>query len=286
MSELFKDAKEITISDEIGGVFSTDSEFDNERHRISMSITYSRELTEQEIILKRELLKKILRDDMATRERQSYLKYLEKVRRDIRWTKIDGELYPSVTSILETVNPTDFFMDGEQLKSYAARGNVLDTILQKFIETGQWFEYKDLPETWADVKEMKRGKLEMSGNLPAWVEKYKPQFIEGHKRICNKQYRYTGTPDVAFGMLDNIPTLFDLKNRTSINKMEKVKIFKQMAAYAKGENLGHQIEQLCMIIVNDGTQQGFSKPVTTTEIDKYFELFLSDLSEFNRKFNL
>ena len=286
MNDLWKDAKNVTISDEIGGIFSTDAEFDNERHRLSISITYNDNIAGIDIDKKRQQLADLLKSELADREYKSYLKYIQKLRKDIRWTEIDGELYPHVTSILNTINPVDFHMDQDKLNAYAARGNVLDFILQKYVETGEWIDVKDFPETWKHLKQMKVHKLEMSGDLPAWVEKYKPVFKEGHKKVTNKKYKYIGEPDIAYGLLNDIPTLFDLKNRSSISKMEKVKIFKQMAAYSKADNIDNKIEQLCMIIINDTTKRGYSEPVTTTEIDKYFDLFLADLYEFKEMFKI
>lgn len=288
MDNLFEGAKEVTLSDEIGGVFSTDAEFDNERHRISISVTYnSGNLSDAIIEKKRVQLKELLRKELAERERQSYQKYLQRLRKDIRWGKIGNELYPHVTSILETVNPTDFYMDKDKLRAYAARGQVLDIVLQKFIQEGKWYDpMKELPETWKYLKQMKVHKLEMSGNLPGWVEKYKPVFKVGHQQIVNHRYKYVGEPDVAFGFLNDIPTMFELKNRSSMSKQEKLKAFKQNAAYANGENLENKVEQLCIIIINDDTKQGFSQPVVTTEIEKYFDLFLTDLFEFREMFNL
>jgi len=285
MSDLFEGAKDITIFDEVGGVFSTNAEIDNERHKIGISLTFQN-ITPEQIEKKRIQLRDLLKAELREREKQSYMKFLQKVRKDIRWTEVDGELYPSVTSVLNTINPVDFFMDSEKLKAYSARGNVLDVILQKYVETGKWFNPKDLPETWQDLKQMKLFKLEMTGNLPGWVEKYKPEFKEGHKKVISKKYKYAGSPDIAFGLLNDIPTLFDLKNRTSMSRQEQVKTMKQMSAYARADNIGHEIKQLCIIIINDSTKQGFSAPVTTTEIDKYFDLFLADLFEFQEMFNL
>ena len=287
--------KDFTITADAGGVFST-GEIDNKRIKPVISITYKdvesfpdsnivdKDISDQAIALQKlyDTVNKLIENE----ERQTYLKYLQKLRKDIRWTEIDGELYPHVTSILNTINPIDFHMDQDKLNAYAARGNVLDFILQKYVETGEWIDVKDFPETWKHLKQMKVHKLEMSGDLPAWVEKYKPIFKEGHKQVINKKYKYVGEPDIAFGLLNDIPTLFDLKNRSNISKMEKVKIFKQMAAYAKADNIGNKIELLCIIIINDTTKRGYSEPVVTTKIDKYFDLFLSDLYEFKEMFKI
>ena len=63
----------------------------------------------------------------------------------------------------------------------------------------------------------------------------------------------------------------------------KLKNFKQCAAYAKCMD---GIEHLMIVVFNDENKQGFSKPIITKDIDKYFELFLADRRDFKKVYGI
>jgi hypothetical protein len=67
--------------------------------------------------------------------------------------------------------------------------------------------------------------------------------------------------------------------------VDKVKNFKQIAAYCKMKGYEH-IKQMMIVPLNNKTQQGFSKPVIETRIDNYFEMFLKDREAFTKRFGI
>ena len=102
--------------------------------------------------------------------------------------------------------------------------------------------------------------------------------LENGDSVTNEKDRYAGTPD-GYAVVAGVPTIFDIK-RTP----EKVKNFMQMSAYAKA--CGKKIEQMMIIPLNDKTEQGFSKPIVSSDIDKYFELFLYKRKDFKKVYGI
>ena len=282
---LFKYHKmDVTISDERGGVFSTGGEFENERHKPSISITFKdANWTWKDIEERQKFLSEFLQEEMRRREAESWQKSLEKRISDIKWYPISNGLkFASVTSIINEVNPIKWWVDDHQRRGLAARGQAGDIVLQQFFKTGIWMDPKLIPEAYRWVEIMKTEKIQFNGNLPAWYEKYQPKFTKGHFIVINHEYRYAGEPDLS-GTLSNITTLFELKWFYPDEKA-RVRAFKQLAAYAMAMDIPP--EQLCIISIHDKAKQGYSAPIVTTDIQAYWEMFLQDRSEFKKMFNI
>jgi hypothetical protein len=202
-------------------------------------------------------------------------------RADFRFTKLpNGEEVPSVTTILNY--DFDWQGDDEELKQYASQGNIIHAQVHEFIKNKVWKEPKEILELTTDLFILKNGNLKLPSDgwsFEAFLKKYPITNLKNGETSFNEKLRYGGTPD-GEGIHETLPTLFDVK-RTP----DKVKNFMQMSAYAKCKGMEH-IKQLMIIPLNDKTEQGFSKPILTTDIDKYFELFISKRKDFKKIYGI
>lgn len=205
---------------------------------------------------------------------------IQEDRKDFRfYTLPNGEEVPSVTSILNY--DSDFLMDEGELKQYASQGNIIHAQVAEFIKTGVWKNPSEIEGTAPDLFILKSGSLKLSldgWDFTAFLKKYPMEKMENGEVVFNEKERYAGTPD-GYSVVGGIPTIFDIK-RTP----EKVKNFMQMSAYAKAS--GREIKQMMIIPLNDKTDQGFSKPIVSTDIDKYFELFLYKRKDFKKVYSI
>jgi len=126
----------------------------------------------------------------------------------------------------------------------------------------------DLKLRWDDV------------NFKSFLEKHPIAPIETECLVLNNEHRYAGRVDIVGKFNDKI-SILDIKTGSDV---DETKAFKQMAAYAMA--YGKQIEQLVIIPLNKNTKQGFSAPKITSEINKYFELFLVDRKIFKEVFSV
>ena len=280
------------ITTQFTGVIST-GEYENERPLFALEEEYSG--TDMEIQMRQEFLYKTCRALFDKVQKESVVRRLEKMRKDLRFYPRNGEQYPSVTSIIGWDD--DFFVSEEDLLQYAAQGEINHLKLSYFIDKKKWFEAKEIPEAHFHMVVLKKGSLNLppdSGNLPAFLEKYPIDFIDSEIVVYNDEKKYAGRRDAYGNLVINkewekldakpVPTLFDLK-RTASDK----KNFKQLAAYAKASP--EKIEQLVVIPISDGCKskpikQGFSKPLVTQNIDAYYKMFLQDREEFKKRFNI
>lgn len=230
-------------------------------------------------------LQKTCYDNFKACEEQAVIERIQKDRLDIRFYTKNGVQFPSVTSIIGF--DADMFCTAEHLAQYASQSSLCHAQVAHFIETGQWLEAKEVPGTWTDLVIVSKGdlKLETSGwSFPDFLKKYPISQMKNSYSGFNDEHRYAGTPDFVgipdFEGAEEIPTLFDVK-RT----VDKVKNFKQLAAYANMEGY-NDIKQICIVPLNNKTQQGFSKPVVETRIDQYFEMFLKDREAFKKRFSV
>lgn len=202
-------------------------------------------------------------------------------RKDFRFYPLkDGTEVPSVTSVLGY--DTDWGIEEDELNQYAAQGNIIHAQVHSYIKDGKWREPKDIPGLTPDIFILKSGALHLpleGWNFEAFLNKHPIKEMKNGRRIVNEKDRYGGEYDLE-GLYDSVPTLCDVK-RTP----DKIKNFMQIAAYAKGEGMGH-IKQMMIIPLNDKTDQGFSKPIVSRDIDKFYELFLAKRKEFKRVYGI
>lgn len=205
---------------------------------------------------------------------------IDKLKADMggfRFYKTPNGEYPSVTTVLDPEFKS--FVSDEELKVAIAEGNINHARAAHFIATGEWVEPKKLDGVAPDLL-VCRGRIVDGWDFPAFLEKYPIKEMRNGVPVYNHVHRYAGTPDL-FGLFPKggakdgelVKTIFDFK-RTA----DKIKNFSQMSGYAKCE--GVEVEQMAIIPTSADNQQGFSKPIVTTEIEKYFELFLDKREKF------
>ena len=205
--------------------------------------------------------------------------------KSVRFHDVDGEKFPSVSSI--NSYDKDFFVGDDDLKIYAAQGNIIDSEIRHFVRSGlkEYLESKDLLECTADRfilknKPLSSGKfLALSGwNFRGFLEKYPIQNLESmEKVVSSKKHRIAGTPDLR-GTYNNLKTLVSIKRTKS-----EVDNLTQDAGYSLCDGL-EDIEQIMVVEMkaeeDGGNKQGFSRPIVSTDVARYQELFLRKRSDF------
>lgn len=206
---------------------------------------------------------------------------IQEDRKDFRFYKLpNGEEVPSVTSILNY--DSEFLMDSEELKQYASQSTINHVRVEEYIKTGIWKDPKDIEGITADMFILKKGNLGLdydSCDFPEFVKKFNVKDLKNGSLLLNEKERYGGTSDGEC-TYEGIPTIFDIK-RTA----DKTKNFQQMSAYAKCSGMEH-IKQMMIIVLNDKTERGFSKPIISTDINKYYELFQFKRREFKKVYSI
>lgn len=189
--------------------------------------------------------------------------------------------FPSVTSI--TNYDKTFDMPPEELQQYASQGNLADRQYRFFLKTGIWeTDLSKIPDTFTDLAILKKGNLRLSPlvwNFPAFASKYITEIKEG--RFCySLKHRFAGTSDIRSCMWEGMKTLADIKRTPDRSQ------FRQLAGYVIAEEEMYPneppYEALMLISANPDNQQGFSKPLTTTEVSQCKAMFLDCRKEFQK----
>jgi len=205
-------------------------------------------------------------------------------RKDFRWyAGLEGD-YPSVTSILGY--DSTFFASDEELREYAAQWNIIHAQVAEYIKTGEWKDANKVDGLGADLFIIKTGKLGLS--LDGWdflglCKKFKVTNLTNGTPVVSEKHKYGGLPDIPTCLVDGVKTLADIK-RT----VDKTKNLIQMSAYemARREMGQEPNEQIAIFPLNDKTERGFSTPVATKEIEKYFDMFLYKRREFAKVYSI
>jgi hypothetical protein len=276
--------RKLRISASFQGVLPTGS-YSNMRPGFAADMEFEQEFQTQDevnmvIETAQQELQSICYQNFQMEANKAKIQKIQEDRKDFRFYRLpNGEEVPSVTSILSY--DSEFLMDSEELKQYASQGNIIHAQVADFIKTGTWHKPQEIEGTAADLFILKKGMLGLSldgWDFQAFLKKYPMENLKNGEVVINEKDRYAGTPD-GYAVVGGIPTIFDIK-RTP----EKVKNFMQMAAYAKASK--EKCEQMMIIPLNDKTEQGFSKPIVSNDIDKYYELFLYKRREFKRVYDI
>lgn len=226
-----------------------------------------------------EELYQICREKFNSVAEQERIEKVKNDRKDFRFYMKEGVEYPSVTSILNY--DSDFLVSEDELKQYASQGNIIHAQVGEYIKSGLWKSPKDIEGTTPDLFILKSGSLQLSldgWDFLAFLKKYPMENLRNGEPVINEKEKYAGLPD-GYGTFNGVASIFEIK-RTP----EKTKNFMQMSAYAKASN--EKVEQMIIIPLNDKTEQGFSKPIISTDIEKYFELFLYKRREFRKVYGV
>lgn len=276
--------RKIKVEASFSGVLTTGS-YSNMRPGFLASMEYEQDFESEDglklaIETSQQELQAICYENFQSEANKAKILKIQNDRKDFRFYKLpSGEEVPSVTSILNY--DSEFLMADDELKQYASQGTLIHCQVHEYIKTGIWRKLGEIENTTADLFIIKKGNLGLSldgWDFPSFLKKYKLENLENGEEVINEKERYGGLPD-GYGTYEGLQTIFDIK-RTP----EKVKNFMQMAAYAKAS--GRKIEQMMIIPLNDKTEQGFSKPILSTDIDKYYELFLYKRREFRKVYSI
>lgn len=232
------------------------------------------------------LLQDVCYGNFKAAEQKAIVERIQKERQDFRWYEDDlGNPLPSSTSIIGF--DSDFSVSPMELQQYASQSQICHAQVAHFIKTGEWVEPEKLGEVWADLVIVKKGSLllDIEGwDFPGFLKKYPISKMVNGQKLINLKHRYGGTPDFY-----GIPNFEGAKKVSSIldvkRTVDKVKAFMQMASYAKCPGNEH-IKQMIIVPLNNKTDQGFSKPIVSTEIDKYFEMFLRKREGFRKRYGI
>lgn len=295
-----RNKKDIHIGVELGAVVSS-GPYENLKPHFNFSITYKdviefpgtqfeKDLGEVETAQK--IAYERLFKQVEYVEKQAHQKAVEKFHKSIKWYTFEktGERWPSVTSVIDFANPIDWFVSKEKLRGLAARGQVVDIVLQEFIKEylkdgkSHWKTPEDIPECLRHITIMHDMDYEIEGNLPAFVDKFDVKFVSGHETVMNAKDKYGGQPDccATFGN-DSTIVLVDLK---SFNPDEKgrIRTLKQTAAYAMACKV--KPDKIGIMPIHGNNQQGYSKPVIESDIAKYYKMFMADRKVFFDTFGI
>jgi hypothetical protein len=210
---------------------------------------------------------------------------VEKIKADLkgfRFYQTEKGQFPSVS----TVNDPDYqpYVDDEALRIATAEGNICHARAAHYIKTGDWVDPKKLEGVAPDLI-ICRGRFLDYWDFPGMVKRFGITGLKNGGVLYNYDHKYAGTNDAECLYplggekgAEIVPTIIDFK-RTP----DKDKNFTQMAAYAKC--MPH-IKQMMIIATNTDTQQGYSKPILSTAIDKYFEVFLDKRKQFAETYGL
>ena len=120
-------------------------------------------------------------------------------------------------------------------------------------------------------------------DFPAFLKKYPITEMKVGSPVISEKHFYAGLPDIQECVFDGKRSLADVK-RTP----DKFKNFKQIAAYIMAaEEMGlAPYEQMIIIPSTSKTEQGFSKPIVSTEISQFKAAFLQDRENFRKRFGV
>ena len=209
---------------------------------------------------------------------------IERIQRERKDFRIYAGGFPSVTSILNW--DADFWVTAIELQQYASQGSLIHAQVAEYIKTGEWKPVEKIDGTWSDLVIIKKGELQLpitGWSFPDFLKKYPVEKMVCGESIVSKEYKFGGTPDISVCYYEGKKTLADVK-RTP----QKLKDFKQIAAYIimEEENGESPYEQMMIIVLNDKTKQGFSKPIISTEISQYKKMFLVDRKNFKKRYGI
>lgn len=225
---------------------------------------------------------------------QAYAERIAKTYQDIRfYDGKEGLKYPSVTSIIGM--DEQFFVSPDDLAQYAARGTVIHKQIEIFLSTGEWKLPKDIAEVSPCYLTVVKGSLGLDMedvDFRGLYADYPFKFTSLEAVVLNDEYRYGGRVDIQCviesknpgkwskieGIKFDVPTILDIKTGTTLDKMKGLT---QQAAYAKAVE---GIEQIGLLHLNKENKCGYSAPVITTNLERYWALFAKKRQDFKNRY--
>jgi len=254
----------------------------------------TQELPDEKIIERQAELQKINEDAFKRQDAIAYQEKIANTYKNIRFYDVGDKKYPSVTSIINM--DKDFHIPPDELNQFSSRGTLIHKQVEIFLTTGEWKVPKDIEECSFEYLSVVNGNLGLDFedvDFRAFYESYPFKVIECEKTVVNNDHQYAGRVDIigiieeenkakwdkVEGVKYGVPTIFDVKTATTIDKIHG---FTQGAAYARAEG----IEQICLIPLTKENKCGFAKALTTTNIERYFNLFLNKRKLFRDRYGI
>jgi len=275
----------VKVSASFGGTLPV-GDYSNMRPSFAAEIEFDSDLpnSELEIDHNQKALHKICYDNFKLVAEVAKIEKIKNDRSDFRWYERNGKQYISVTSFLgfdET-----FSIPDNELKQYAAQGTIIHAQIDNYLRTGKWQAPEEIEGMAPYVMIIKSGSLSLA--LEGWdfvqfLQKYTLTQMERGTPVFNDRWGYAGLPDITTSIYNGVRTLADIKRTPN-----KIKGFMQCACYemARREMGMEPNKQLMLIPINDKTIQGFSKPLVTEDIDKYFEMAIYKRKQFSTVYGI
>lgn len=212
---------------------------------------------------------------------------IERIKNDFKFLRIldcpkCGLKHPSVTTVRD-FDKKGFYCTEAELELARAYGIIQDLRCKHFISTGKWVEAKEITSCAPHLVTLKGSGVDANWyNFPAFLKKYPLKDMKNGERFFNCEVGITGeldmigTPD-GWDFAEAVPSVVDYK-RT----IDKLSLFTQLSCYAKH----HGLKQMIGIPVGGDSQQGFSKPVVSTQVDEYYEIFMDQRRKFRSTYGL
>jgi len=208
-------------------------------------------------------------------------------RQDIRFYQRGNKQYPSVTSIINAIEPIIY--DPDKLKQYASRGNIIHTQIAHFFKTGNWENDIDkIPNTKLDKLIVTQGSLKLKWDDVSFMnfwEKFSKdiEVISSESEVYNDEYLYAGTLDLLCKYKGKL-TVLDFKTTSEYDNAKLDKYFRQTSAYAKC--LSEKIEQMAIVPLKNTVKQGYGEPYIEEDVEGYFMKFLQDRTAFKEIYGI
>jgi hypothetical protein len=275
----------IKVSASFSGKIST-GDFQNSAPFFSAEVEYETPAEgvalEKEIDLNQKRLHDICYGNFKVVADQAKVEKIRNDKKGFRFYKTDIGDLPSVTTVIDPEYRS--WVADEDLKIAIAEGNIHHARVAHYIESGKWVDPKQLSGVSPDILALK-GRVLGEWNFPAMTVKYPIIALRNGFPVYNHKHKYAGTFDAECmyplgGTGDPVPTLIDFK-RTA----DKDKNFTQISAYSNCEGMEH-IKQMMIVETNSENNQGFKKPLISTSIEKYFEVFLEKRRMFEEIYGI
>lgn len=214
-------------------------------------------------------------DQLANRAKADLI---DKQYANIRFREKSGKKYPSVTSILSW--DVDWRVSEDELNQYAARGKIIDKLLELYFQMGKWANPLKIPELKEEISILLGGSLNFHWDdcsHEAFIKQFiKKINIQRMKTIVfNDEHLYSGEIDFV-GDVEGIHSIIDVK--TGVFDM------RQLAAYAVCEK---DIEALVVFPVGPTDNKcGYMRPVICDTVQDKFREFLDARAKFRERFGI
>jgi hypothetical protein len=227
---------------------------------------------EVEVNLQREFerIKGIVDDQLQQKINEVKQGELIKALKHIRFYEKDGIKYPSVTSVLSP----DPIEGVPNLELYGLRGDIMHRWFAEIVTTGKSDYF---------ISDAEKDKLVIIGGMEgfdiSWVVDDKQfEFDRSEVEVFNYKDIYAGRYD-ADGLLGGKTALFDVKSG-DLSKAGIEKAFIQMSAYA------HCVPDIKQLVVLPCNPKAKKVPVVSTDIDKFYAMFMQKRAEFKERFGI